>query len=305
MGCLKHQITITKDHTDIRLDSYLAQKFYAHSRSYFQYLLEKNAVTVNKKICKKRYKTKNNDLIELQMLPLPEIKVKPEAIDLDIIYEDDYMIVINKPPNMCTHPAPANTSYTVAGALVHHIKELKNFDDPIRPGIVHRLDKETSGVMIAAKTPPIARTLSNAFKQRNVKKTYLAICHSLPTALTCNLPIFRDEKDRKKMGINLTKGRQAQTTFQILEKNDKFSLCKAFPVTGRTHQIRVHLKALCSPIIGDKLYAKKTQAPRAMLHALTLEINHPVTNAYMQFTAPIAKDFFDLQKKIFPDSKNY
>ena len=300
----KYNFTVANEATNIRIDTLLARKFNEQSRAYFQYLLESNAILVNKKSCKKRYKTKLNDHIEIEMLALPEIKVRPEAIDLDILYEDDSIIVINKAAGMCTHPAPGNPTYTVAGALCHHIKELEAFNDDLRPGIVHRLDKETSGVLIAAKTPLAHRILSASFKAREVNKTYIALCHSCPTAQECNLPIFRDQRDRKKMAINVEKGRASHTTFEIQSKNGLYSLVKAFPTTGRTHQIRVHLKALSSPIIGDKIYAKKSEAERLMLHALYLEIRHPISKEMMLFKAPIPKDFLEYSKKFLQIEEN-
>lgn len=300
----KLSFCVTQHLENLRIDQLLARQCPQQSRSYYQHLLENNAVTVNKQKVNKRYKVKQKDLIEIELIALPEIKVRPENIPLDILFEDDSIIVINKSAQMCTHPAVGNTSNTVAGALCYHIKALSEFNDNLRPGIVHRLDKETSGVLIAAKTPRAHQILSDAFKNRLVKKTYLALCHSTPSALQADLPIFRDQAHRKRMAVNYIKGRASYTKFKVLEKNAHFSLVEAYPSTGRTHQIRVHLKALQSPIVGDKLYAKKIISQRQMLHAKRLTLNHPINNKSMTFTAPIANDFIENYEKLLQAEKN-
>jgi len=276
-----------------RLDKLLAERFTDHSRSYFQYLIEAGSVTRNGKGVKKREIPSIGDEIQIFFLHSPEIELTPEDIPLEILYEDEAVICINKPPGMVVHPAPGHPTGTFVNALLHHCRSLPLQD--LRPGIVHRLDKETSGVLLAAKTVDAHKKLIEAFSNRQIDKEYLAITVGKPSNESVDSPIGRHPHKRKEMTI-LETGRQALTHFEVLDSSEGFSLVKAKPVTGRTHQIRVHLKSLNTPVLGDPIYgpeklSRKVGAKRTLLHAYHLTFPHPSTGEKIKITAPIPDDF--------------
>ncbi len=283
--------------SSLRLDKILSLRFPLHSRTYFQYLIDTNQVLINGLTPKKKDKTHVGDQVSVIFLASPDPKVTPENIPLDILYEDDYLIAIHKPRGMVVHPGAGNSSGTLVNALLYHTKSLPEASSPLRPGIVHRLDKETTGVIIAAKTELAHAKLVDLFKNRKIEKEYLAICDNVPKEGIVSLPIGRHPVKRKEMTIR-DDGKEAITDITVLKKYQTYSLVLAKPKTGRTHQIRVHLKALKSPIIGDKLYGKPNKnAPYMLLHAHKLKFIHPFFHTPLHLEAPIPKEFcFFLEK---------
>ena len=286
---LKHLIVSEEK----RLDKLLTEAFTDYSRTYFQHLIDKGHVTCQGKILKKREVPPLGSEIQIFFASQPIPSLEPEAIPLDILYEDADIICINKPAGMVVHPAPGNPTGTFVNALLHHCGPLPGED--LRPGIVHRLDKETSGVLIAAKNLKAHKALIKAFSTRTVQKDYLAIVTGNPGNQTVDRPIGRHPVRRKEMTIH-ENGRSAITHLETLESSKGLSLVRARPVTGRTHQIRVHLKSLNTPVLGDKLYgptqlSQKLGASRHLLHAHRLTFPHPITSIPHTITAPIPPDF--------------
>ncbi len=276
-----------------RVDKLLAKHFPDQSRSYFQFLIEAGSVTCNGKKMKKREIPQIGDEIQIFFLDFPEIELTPENIPLDILYEDDAIICVNKPAGMVVHPAPGHPNGTFVNALLHHCRSLPPQD--LRPGIVHRLDRETSGVLIAAKTVEAHQKLVEAFSKREIEKEYLAIVVGNPGNVTVDLAIGRHPTERKEMTI-LETGRHATTHFETLKSSEGFSLIKAKPITGRTHQIRVHLKHLNAPVLGDTVYgpeklSRKLGIERQLLHAHRLNFPHPISGKRVEIEAPLPKDF--------------
>lgn len=278
---------------DLRLDKLLSQKFPDCSRTYFQHLIEKGSVLINGTPCKKREKLRLGDEIEICFELTPEINLLPENIPLDILFEDDDLLAINKPAGMVVHPAPGHFSGTFVNALLFHCKSLPG-EESLRPGIVHRLDKDTSGVLLAAKTTFAHKALVELFSQRKVRKTYKAICLGTPPRLVIEAPIKRHPHRRQEMAV-IEGGKPAITHLTILAKTQELSLLDVNLITGRTHQIRVHLKHIGTPLLGDPVYGResanlKWKTPRQLLHAETLTFSHPRSGHEISLTAPIPQD---------------
>lgn len=296
-------LIVTDEEAGERLDKLLANRFKEiKSRAYFQYLIDGHLVLLNGMPIKKRVKPKMGDEIEIQFLITPEIDIVPEAIPLDIIYEDEYLLAINKPVGMVVHPAPGHWSGTFVNALLYHCQNLSNEANFIRPGIVHRLDKDTTGILIAAKTTWTQQKLVEAFALRQVYKEYLAICLGNPGEGEINAPIGRHPVHRKQMAIVST-GRPALTFYKTLAWNGHLSVIQVVIATGRTHQIRVHLKAKGTPVLGDDLYGqpqanKQYKIDRQLLHAYKLRFNHPVTGQQLELIAELPEDMLPRLKKI-------
>ena len=277
-----------------RLDRLLCQQFPTYSRTYFQYLIEQGFVLVNGLPIKKKDKPKIGDEIEICFQLTPEISLEPENIPLDILYEDEHLLAINKPAGMVTHPAPGHYTGTFVHALLYHCKTLP-LADTLRPGIVHRLDKDTTGVLLAAKTSEAHQKLVEMFCQRKLEKSYLALCVGTPGNGTIEAPIKRHPTKRKEMAVDPT-GRAATSITNVLAFDGKLSLVEVLLITGRTHQIRVHLKHKGAPILGDQVYGapawnKQYDAPRQMLHAYRLSFCHPITGMKINLKAPLPADF--------------
>jgi 23S rRNA pseudouridine1911/1915/1917 synthase len=250
---------------------------------------------VNGEVVKKRMEPKVGDEIEIEFTIGPEIDLKPENIPLDILYEDADIIVVNKPCGMVVHPAPGHWSHTFVNALVYHCQELLKSDEKIRPGIVHRLDKDTTGVLIAAKHAEAQRRLIEAFASRNVKKTYLAIVCGHPENQYIETPIGRSPKQRQKMAVVAT-GKASKTKIELVYADKEWSVVRVGLETGRTHQIRVHLASIGSPVLGDALYGNcalnvRFSAARQLLHAETLQFGHPISGKELIVKAPYPEDF--------------
>lgn len=295
--------TVSLSEASNRLDKLLSQHFPDHSRTYFQYLIDQGSVLVNGHIIKKREVPKEGDEIEVSFLLTPEISLEPQDIPLDILYEDEYIIAVNKPANMVVHPAPGHPKDTFVNALLFHCRHLEGTDS-LRPGIVHRLDKDTSGVLLAAKTTQAHAKLVELFSERRIQKYYLAVCVGTPKEGLIDAAIKRHPIKRKEMAVNISEGKEAKTICRLLGKNESLSLVELQLLTGRTHQIRVHLKHVGTPILGDSIYGsvnanKKFEPPRQLLHAERVEFTHPITGISLSISAPIPKDlipYIDLLK---------
>ena len=288
---------ITEEDAGERLDKILAQRLKeAGSRTYFQYLIEEGRVLLNGAPVKKRVKPVAGDEIEVEYLLTPELALQPENIPLDVLYEDNDILVINKAPGMVVHPATGHWSGTFVNALLFHCKNqnLSQGKDALRPGIVHRLDKDTSGLLIAAKTSSAQQKLIEMFAERQVYKEYLAICIGNPKTGTIEAPIGRHPVNRKLMAV-VENGRRAVTQYRSIAFNEKLSLVSLVIETGRTHQIRVHMKHHGTPVLGDPVYGipsfnAKMGTERQMLHAYKLGFKHPISGQDMEFMAIIPKD---------------
>ncbi len=294
--------TISKNDSE-RLDLLLARKYQDRSRSYFQYLIENQSVLINGSPAKKRIKPKLGDHIEIIFLHSPELSLTPENIPLDIIYEDDDLIAVNKPQNMVVHPAPGHPNGTFANALLYHCKQLSSWSDSLRPGIVHRLDKDTSGVLLAAKTIKAHQNLITLFSSRQIKKTYLGISLGNPGKVEINASIGRHPVHRKKMTVS-EGGRDAITLCEPLISEGLYTLSALYPITGRTHQIRVHLKHKNAPLLGDSLYGnqkanEKEKLSGQLLHAYAISFPHPISNQPLKLVVNPPPIFMKAIQKYF------
>lgn len=287
-----------------RLDRLLTQRFPEYSRNYFHYLFAQNAISINDSIVKKRVRPKLGDRIAVQFLEIPQINIESQSIQLNILYEDDHLLAIDKPSGIVVHPAPGSIDNTIVNGLLFHLKDTTKLPNrhSLRPGIIHRLDKDTSGVLLLAKTDLAYLGMIQQFASRSIKKTYLAICLGKPTMQSIEAPIGRHSKNRQRMAIQ-EQGKFAQTTCITLSSNNSFSYVKLHPSTGRTHQIRVHLQSIHCPILGDKVYGNTKintlcKTTRHLLHAYCLEFIHPYTKESIQITAPIPEDISIWVKKL-------
>ncbi len=280
-----------------RLDVFLASVQDEASRSRIKKLIEENRVAVNGLAARASTLLKAGDRVTLDLPAPTPLAAKPEALPLAVVYEDDHLIVIDKPAGMVVHPAPGHREGTLVNALLAHCKNLSGIGGVERPGIVHRLDKETSGLVIAAKSEAAHRGLAKLFKTREIKKVYLAFVQGrlARDRGVIDLAIGRNRRHRKKMAADETHGRAAETAYEVIERRQGFTYLRLMPKTGRTHQIRVHLAALGHPIVGDKLYGGKTGAntprmARQALHAHRLEFPHPVSGEPLSLLAPLPSD---------------
>lgn len=277
-----------------RIDSFLSEKTDL-TRSRVQQLIKDGNVSVNYKSTKSSYKIEENDRIEITMPEAEKVEIMPENIDINIIYEDKDIAVINKKAGTVVHPAHGNYSGTLVNAVLYHIKDLSGINGEIRPGIVHRLDKDTSGLIVIAKNDKAHIKLAKMFQEKEIKKTYLAILKGKLNRESGRIEtqIGRDPNDRKKMTVlkEDSKGKKAITNYNVILSNELFTLVKVHIETGRTHQIRVHMRYLGYPILGDQVYGRKDSEKRQMLHAYKLEFLHPVTEKPMKFIGEIPEDF--------------
>ena len=295
-----------------RVDKYLHSRFSNYSRVMIQEIIKAGAVKVNGKVVKPSFKLSPGDKIDLRLPELPSKEILPEDIPLDIIYEDDDIIVLNKQADMVVHPARSNTHGTLVNALAFYSDKLSSGLGQFRPGIVHRLDRNTTGVMVVAKNDAAQWKIAKQFERRQVKKSYLAIVHGTPelTADRINAPLGIHPRVREKYAIRPELGKEAVTFYEVLENFRGFSLLKLMPKTGRTHQIRVHLSYIKHPIVADNMYRGKLVYPwqlrdgepaveepvigRVALHASTLEFKHPTTEKQAKFEAPLPEDMQNL-----------
>ena len=299
---------IVVDLANMRLDAYVARKFSKLSRTMIQKLIEEGKILVNKKVEKISYKVKIGDVIEINIPNPQESEIKAEDIPLDIIYEDNDIIVVNKAKGMVVHPANGNYDGTLVNALMSVCKDsLSGIGGKIRPGIVHRLDKDTSGLLIIAKNDISHINMSNQIKDRKVKKIYITLVRGIVAEdeATINMPIGRSKKDRKKMAVRKD-GKEAITHFKVLKRYEKYTLLEVKIDTGRTHQIRVHMSEIGHPVVGDMVYSNGKNEfgiEGQMLHAKSLSFKHPITGKEMHLEAELPAYFKAILNKLDNESK--
>ncbi len=294
---------IVQDGFDIRLDKYLAEKFPDYTRTFIQKLITNGNITVNEAETNVKYKVKNNDRINVCIPEPVEVAIIPEDIPIDIIYQDEDIIIVNKPQGMVVHPAVGNYTGTLVNALLFHLKDqLSSINGEIRPGIVHRIDKDTSGLLMIAKNDKAHLHLSSLLKDHNIKRQYHALVHGTfkDTEGIVELPIGRDPRDRKKMAVTKD-GRYAKTHYRVLETYKNFSYLELTLFTGRTHQIRVHMKHIGHPILGDIVYGpsnKNFGVDKQTLHAKVIGFVHPSTGRYLEFDSELPPYFITILNKL-------
>lgn len=295
-------IIVDEDTTKKRIDTYLSEKE-EYSRMAIQRLINDGKIIVNGKKIKASYKVQNGDKIKIEEEKPKEIELKAQNIPLEVLYEDNDIIVVNKPKGMVVHPANGNPDGTLVNAIMAICKDsLSGIGGEIRPGIVHRLDKNTSGAIIIAKNDKAHIALSNQLKNHEIKKTYIALVRGIvkESNATINMPIARSKNDRKKMAVDKN-GKEAITHFKVLERFDDCTLLEVNIETGRTHQIRVHLSHIGYPIIGDDVYSNgknRWNVKGQCLHAKSLDFKHPITGKLIHIEAPLPKYFTDILKEL-------
>jgi len=290
-----HQLLVPKEQSKLRLDQFLAKQLPEYSRSRLQQLILGGFVQLNNVTARPRQIVRSGDKIELIEPPLEKIETRPEPIPLEILFEDDDLIVINKAAGLTVHPGAGHREHTLVNALLSHCATLSGIGGKERPGIVHRLDKETSGCLVAAKNDVAHRELSKQFAARTVEKIYLALVAGKLRKATGIIEekIGRHPVHRQRMSVTSPRGRTAKTEYRVIRSSDQASLIECRLHSGRTHQIRVHLHHLGHPVLGDKIYAPKVAKnyPRQMLHAWKLGFRHPRTGEWKTFEAPLPDDF--------------
>ncbi|HBS58982.1 MAG TPA: RNA pseudouridine synthase [Firmicutes bacterium] len=290
---------IPEEAAGTRTDVFLTQKHPGLSRSHIQQLVADGHVSVEGKRVKSHYKLRSGENLALEIPPPAELAVVAQDIPLDILYEDGEVIVVNKPRGMVVHPAAGNYEGTLVNALLEHCTDLSGINGVMRPGIVHRIDKDTSGVLMAAKTDRAHLSLARQIKDRTVTRRYIALVHGgIPEESgVINAPIGRHPTDRKKMAVEVKHGKEAITHFRVLERFSGYTLLEARLKTGRTHQIRVHLAYIGHPVVGDPKYGPRTphfSLDGQFLHAKVLGFVHPATGEYLEFSAPLPQVLEDI-----------
>jgi len=278
------------DNPGVRLDKYVGEKCPELSRTHAQKLIAEGKIRVNDRAAKASARLNIDDRVDIVVPPAPPTSLSPEAIPLNIVYQDDDLLVIDKPPGLTVYPAPGHTSHTLVNAIIARFPELPG--DTLRPGIVHRLDKDTSGLMVVAKNSSAQQDLASQFKAHLVSKSYLVLVKGqlTPERGAIDAAIGRDPHNRKRMAV-VTDGREARTDYQVINYIGKHTLLEVRPRTGRTHQIRVHLAAIGFPVVGDKIYGVKSPfLARQFLHASRLGFTHPTTGQYVEFTSDLPAD---------------
>lgn len=288
-------IIVNEDLKDTRLDKFLSECFEDKSRSYLQGIIEKEMVKVNGEIKKSNYKLKINEVVKI-VIPEPVgLNIKAEDIHLNVVYEDCDVIVIDKPQGMIVHPASGVYTGTLVNALLNHCDDLSGINGVTRPGIVHRIDKDTSGLLVVAKNDMAHNSLAKQFKEHSVERIYYALVEGLIKVEqgTIDAPLARHPKERIKVAI-VKDGRRAVTHYEVVERFNKNTLVKCKLETGRTHQIRVHMVHIQHPLVGDPVYGFKNQRFNLlgqMLHAAKLGFIHPNTGEYLEFNSPLPENF--------------
>jgi 23S rRNA pseudouridine1911/1915/1917 synthase len=288
------------DEPGTRLDKYVCHQLGELSRTRIQRLIADGYITVNDQVVKAGLKLNIGDRLRVIIPPVPPSRLTPEAIPLNIIYEDDDLLVIDKPAGLPVHPAPGHPSHTLVNALLSLFPHLADISDSMRPGIVHRLDKDTSGVMLVAKNSVAQANLVEQFKTRSVVKTYLVLVkgHLTPEDGAIEAPIGRDPGNRKRMAV-VAGGREARTEYRVIRYIGDYTLLEVRPETGRTHQIRVHLSAIGFPVVGDKVYGvKSAYLSRQFIHASRLGFKLPSSGEYVEFKSELPPDLEQALKNI-------
>ena len=288
----------------MRLDKYLAEQFPEQTRSYLQKLIKDGEVLVNGKSVKTGYQLSKGDEVSVNIPEPKELDVAPQKMDLDIVYEDEDVILINKPKGMVVHPAPGHTTDTLVNGLLYHCKDnLSGINGVARPGIVHRIDRDTTGILIVCKNDMSHNSIAAQLKEHSINRRYRALVHGnlKENQGTVEGPIGRHPIDRKKMAINEKNGKPAVTHYTVLERFGNYTLIECVLETGRTHQIRVHMSSIGHPLVGDEVYGP-AKCPFKLqgqcLHAMVLGFVHPRTGEYLEFSADLPEYFEELLKKL-------
>lgn len=295
------KIRVAADDKGKRLDKFLAEKFSKEfSRSYLQKLLKDGKVLLSGGVPKRHHIVETDEYVEITVPQPEESVIRAEKIPLEIVYEDKYLLVVNKPQGMVTHPAPGNYTGTLVNALLGHCHDLSGIGGVLKPGIVHRLDKGTSGLLVVAKTDEVHRKLAKQFKNKTTKRVYMALVRGNVELDhgTIELSIGRSVRDRKKMAVKFEdeKSKSAITHYKVIKRYKDFTLLECTLGTGRTHQIRVHLSYIGYPILGDEKYGSKGKFTMPMLHAALIGFTHPVTKKFMEFSVKPPKEMQDVIK---------
>ena len=297
------KIIVNSENAGLRLDAYIAESIENLSRTAVKRLIENGEIKVNNCIQKVSYKVQISDEIEINIPEAKNIDLKAQDIPVEVVYEDSDIIVVNKPKGLVVHPANGNWDGTLVNAIMAICKDsLSGIGGEIRPGIVHRLDKDTSGLLIIAKNDEAHLKMSNQIKDREVKKIYYALVRGVisENEATINMPIGRSTKDRKKMAVTKN-GKEAITHFKVLERFNKYTLLEVKIDTGRTHQIRVHLSEIGYPVVGDEVYSNGKNefgVHGQLLHAKSLDFKHPITGKEMHLEAELPTEFLNVLEKL-------
>ena len=297
------ELEITAEENGTRLDSYLAEELEGISRSYLQKLIGEGLILVNQKTVKSNYKVKTGDSLLVQIPEAAPVDIQPEAMDLDIVYEDSDLLIVNKPVGLVVHPAHGHYSGTLVNGLLAHCTDLSGINGKMRPGIVHRIDKDTSGLLMIAKNDMAHQHLAAQLKEHSIKRAYYALVQGVisePAGLV-DAPIGRHETDRKKMAVTFKNSKEARTHYYVKERFAKNSFIECRLETGRTHQIRVHMAYLGHPLVGDPLYGTRKNNldfPGQALHAYALGFVHPRTGEELYFEAPLPEHFQSVLKTL-------
>lgn len=301
---------IKKAFEDRRIDRYLASRLPDYSRTFLQKLVKEGAVLVNGRTVKSSYDIQKGDFISVRVPVLEESKIVPEDIPIDIVYEDDYLMLINKPYDMVVHPAGRHHCGTVVNALAFHCQNLSQVNGPLKAGIVHRLDRDTSGIMLTIKSDAVHSQIAMQFEKRSVRKEYLAVVEGelMFDSDEISLPIARHIIDSQKMAVRHDIGKEAVSIYEVIERFRGYTLVKVMPKTGRTHQIRVHMRAIGHPVVADFMYSSQESCylsdllqkkreegelpiiDRQALHAHRIEFFHPIHNKKMEFEVDMPAD---------------
>lgn len=297
-------IDVTDEWEDERIDKVISSISTDLSRSFIQKCIKEGLCLTDGKAVKANYRVKEGERITLQVMDAVVPDIEPENIPLDILYEDDELLIVNKPKGMVVHPAFGHYTGTLVNAVMYHCKDsLSGINGVLRPGIVHRIDKDTTGSLIVCKTDYAHNEIAAQLKEHSVTRKYRAIVHGIikEDTGTVNAPIGRDEKERLKMSVNHRNGKAAVTHYKVLQRFREYTYIECELETGRTHQIRVHLSSIGHPLLGDSVYGRrkeKWQLEGQTLHAMTIGFIHPVSKQYMEFNAPLPKYFVKLLDKM-------
>lgn len=287
-----YEFIIEEENLGYRVDQFLSDAIPELSRTYIKKLIEENSVLLNTASCKTSYKLQLGDEVKVEVPEPEELNIEAEDIDIDIVYEDDHVLVVNKKQGMVVHPAPGNYKGTLVNALLFHIKNLSDINGVLRPGIVHRIDKDTSGLLLVAKSDLAHKSLSFQLKEHTINRKYTALVEGniQEENGTVDAPIGRHHSNRKQMTVTDKNSKSAITQFSVLRRFGKYTLIEAKLQTGRTHQIRVHMTYIGHPVVGDGTYGQKRQnvySKGQLLHAHLIGFDHPSTGEYMEFTAEL------------------
>jgi len=312
------ELTVGRSAGPRRIDAYLAARLQQYSRTFLKRLIEEGWVTVDGRRVKPAHVPRPGERITVRLPELRAAGIEPEDVELDIIYEDEWLLVVNKPPDMVVHPAKGHLAGTLVNAAVHHCRQLSRQGEELRPGVVHRLDRDTSGVILLVKDPRVHEDLAAQFQARTVSKEYVAVCEGRIELDedVIDAPIGRHPRVAEKMAVRPDAGKPARTLYSVVERLGGFSVVRCYPQSGRTHQIRVHLQLLGHPIVCDSLYGfrdaiylsdimGRERAPseeplleRQALHARRITIRHPALGRQMCFEAPVPEDMMALVRAL-------